>query len=150
MHDRLGGMLNPILFRGLDTFNIDRQQRVTAVNVVNVDFAMGMLTCSMRRNRCSHPSRNVYNVHYVHSPTCYLGLDCSSGPGESPLHSGQRRHSSLKKRSILRSMPWLPNCGQGNLRLTREGGGRMVLRRDRVKIGNSGLMAPLSGFSVHT
>jgi hypothetical protein len=32
----------------------------------------------------------------------------------------------------------LPNRGQGDLRLTREGGGRMVLRRDRVEIGNSG------------
>jgi hypothetical protein len=33
-----------------------------------------------------------------------------------------------------------PNPGQGDLRLTRDGGGRMVLRKDGVEIGNSRLI----------
>jgi hypothetical protein len=56
-------------------------------------------------------------------------LPCIVGNVATPLSRNDQ---------YLRSMPWLPNRGQGDLRLTREGGGRMVLRVDRVEIGNSG------------
>ncbi len=56
-----------------------------------------------------------------------------------------RRQGRLKatnrpsKSAELPNGPRLPpNRGQGDLRLTREGGWPMVLRKDQVQIGNSG------------
>ncbi len=76
-------------------------------------------------------------------------LRCLTPPNRHPAHSSTRTQRSQTRMSPILTTPsaelpneprLLPNHGQGDLRLTREGGWRMVLRKDKdkVEIGNSG------------
>lgn len=52
--------------------------------------------------------------------------------------SSRREQSRAVSRSAKRRCGCHSTPGQGDLRLTREDGRRMVLRKDRVETGNSG------------
>src|SRR5438309_6810570 len=59
-------------------------------------------------------------------------------PGESFLVAPQPPGSCCSHYSAASEVRSPPNCGQGDVSLTRGGGGHMVLRKDEVEIGNSG------------
>ena len=63
-----------------------------------------------------------------------------SPPRRAPLHLSQRSRAQIvgARRGFVRARRGdPPNRGQGDLRLTREGGERMLLRKDRVETRNS-------------
>ena len=59
--------------------------------------------------------------------SCWEVIHGSSVSGKA---SGRRETDQTSQRNG-------PTSGQGNLRLTPEGGTHMVLRKDKVEIGNS-------------